>query len=129
MALAFLTAEAGRADEKPSEGGKQTFNVYGGACSRSWRLLGTYENADAALKAAAKFRTTNKFRVEVTTGQGSGSVHGRPIAYSVYSRGIRCGNWRIQETVKDRQKADDIVKSFANDLQSLEVVLHYAPVQ
>jgi hypothetical protein len=126
--IALAAAEAARAEEKPTVPEKTTFKVYGGSCSRSWRLLGTYENANDALRAAQKFRGEDKIRrVEVTTGNGDGLLLGNPTSFSVYRQGARCGNWFLTTTVESRQKADELMKSGTTDLQPLALVLHYPP--
>jgi hypothetical protein len=128
--LALLATESTRSDEKATDPAKPAFKVYGGQCTRSWRLLGTYDNAHNACKAARKFRTEDKMRAEVTTGNGVGSIlGGTPTSYSVYQRGIRCGNWLLHSTVDSRQKAEEIMKGFNKDLQPTELVYHFAPAK
>src|SRR5581483_5971807 len=92
LALSLLGAvpagaqESRKSEEKPAVRASEVFHVYAGTCSRSRRLLGTYESADAACRAAGKFRNEGKeMGVDVTTGTDGDGYIGKKLAeYRVY---------------------------------------------
>lgn len=130
MVLAFLASQTSRAEEKPTVPSKPVFFVSGGPCSRMWSLIGTYETANAAIKAAEKYKAETKYHVQVSTGVGGfESIMKSPVSYSIYRQGIRCGNWFLHSTVESQQKVDEILKRMDKPFQPLELVLHYAPTK
>jgi hypothetical protein len=129
-APALGTAAAPRtANGEPA---KEKFYVYGGSCSRSIRLQGTYEDIRDALEAAQKYRTEAKLRfVTVRTGAhdrdyfGNGATH-----YKVYrkidGRRAGCGNWFLQATVSSAAEAKKVADKLQTGLSPVEIVGHYA---
>jgi hypothetical protein len=131
--LVVLAAPAlGTANETPKpekiEPLKEKFYVYGGGCSRSIRLQGTYENLQDAFAAAETYRTKEKLRfVTVRTGAHKEDYFGdRATQYKVYRRGIRCGNWFLHATVESAAKAKEMADKLRTELSPVEIVGHYA---
>jgi hypothetical protein len=131
--LAIQAAPAlGTTDETPRpekvEAPKEKFYVYGGGCSRSIRLQGTYENLEDAFAAAETFRTKEKLKfVTVRTGAHEKDHFGDSATqYKVYCRRIRCGNWALLATVDSADKAKEMADKLKTEHSPVEIVGHYA---
>src|SRR5262245_41742643 len=124
---ALLLAPAAPANEKAVPAGEKVY-VYGGGCSRSIQLQGTYDHAWQACEAAEKLRTKDKLRyVTVRTGAHEKDYFGtNATQYKVYRN--RCKlNWQLQATFDSPEKAKDLADSLKKAGDGVEVVLHYAP--
>ncbi len=131
--LAILAVPAlGTANEtsKPAkiEASKEKFYVYGGGCSRSISLQGTYENLKDAFAAAETCRTKKKLKfVTVRTGAHEKDYFGNGATqYRVYRRGIRCGNWFLHATVDSAAKAKELADKLKTEHSPVEIVGYYA---
>jgi hypothetical protein len=127
--LATLAAPApGTANERPKpekvEPSKEKFYVYGGGCSRSIRLRGTYENINDAFAAAETYRAKENLRfVTVRTGAHGKDYFGdRATQYRVYRRGIRCGNWFLHATVEGAGQAKEMADKLKTEHSPVEIV-------
>jgi hypothetical protein len=130
--LTFLAAATpGTANEpatrKKIEPPKEKYYIYGGGCSRSIRLQGTYETLADAFAAAEKFRTGGMKFVTVRTGEHTKDYFGDSATqYQVYRRGIRCGNWLLHATVDSAAKAKDMADKLKTERSPVEIVGYYA---
>jgi hypothetical protein len=131
--LTVLAAPApGTANETPGpeqlQPSKEKFYVYGGGCSRSIRLQGTYENIEEAFAAAETYRTKEKLKhVTVRTGAHEKDYFGDSATqYKVYRRGIRCGNWILHATVDSAAKAKEMADKLRTELSPVEIIGCYA---
>lgn len=126
VALAALAL--GPADTVLARGPKpvrEQFQVYGGQCLRSWRLLGTYENVGAAFQSAADYRA-KKFTIAVTTGKADGAFgSGSPCSYSVYSRD--CKSWNLRGTAGSFWKVAVLAEVARRQRNAVEFVYHGDP--
>jgi hypothetical protein len=131
-ALVILPASApgasGPARKVKAAVAKEKFYVYGGSCSRSIGLRGTYETIEAAFAAAEKFRTKDKLKwVTVRTGKHDKDYFGgNPTQYKVYRRGCRGRTWILHATAEKADKAKEVVEKLRKDAVPVEVVGHYA---
>ena len=108
---------------KPTE----VFEVYGGGCSRSWRLRGTYLTIRDAHEAAEDFRTNQKLSCKVTTGiKGRAWSYDSPKQYKVYVQGCK-GGWGLAETTTDPKKVQEVVEARKKQDVRTEVVQHFVP--
>ena len=111
------------ADHKPRE----VFHVYGGGCSRNWRLMGTYVSAQEACDAAREIRTVQKLRNCLVTsgdkGEGYWSL-GTPTAFTVYVEGCK-GRWFAAATMQDAKKAEELAAERRRGADEVEVVRRY----
>jgi hypothetical protein len=123
--LAILAAPDLGTTGEPS---KEKFYVYGGGCSRSIRLQGTYENLKDAFAAAEKYRTREKLRfVTVRTGAHAKDYFGNQATqYKVYRRSLRCGNWSLLAAVEGADRAKAMADKLKTELAPVEIVGHYA---
>ena len=131
--LAILVGPAlGTANEsvrrEKTEPAKEKFYVYGGGCSRSIELRGTYENLNDAFAAAEMFRTKQKLKwVTVRTGAHDKDYFGSSATqYRVYIRRPRCGNWVLHATVQKADKAKEMVDKLKTERSPVEIVGYYA---
>jgi hypothetical protein len=127
VAPALGTANESARREKP-ELAKEKFYVYGGGCSRSIQLRGTYENLKDAFAAAETFRTKQKLKfVTVRTGAHDKDYFGSSATqYRVYIRGARCGNWFLHATVQSADKAKEMADKLKTEHAPVEIVGYYA---
>jgi hypothetical protein len=91
------------AQAAPSE----KFSVCGGECSKSWRLIGVYDNAQDAFQAARTFQTGSKGRrVDIWTGpEGKVRYRDTPAdSCSVYLI-LRCGAAELVGTFASPEEA------------------------
>jgi hypothetical protein len=103
---------------------KEVFHVYGGGCSRSYQLRGTYTSAEEAFRAAESFRADKKWRCNVASGtKGKEWLTGSPAQYVVYERACK-NNWTVGITTKDLKKAEEAAA--AGEWGKGEVVHQYA---
>lgn len=86
---------------------KELYSVYGGNCSRSIRLQGSYDTSDAAFAAAEVFRTEKKMlHVSVRAGAHERDHFGNSATECrVYRRNLKCGQWVLRATVATRAEA------------------------
>ncbi|HKB35322.1 MAG TPA: hypothetical protein VKD72_02645 [Gemmataceae bacterium] len=132
--LAILVAPAlGAANEsarrEKTEPAKEKYYVYGGGCSRSIELRGTYDNLNDAFAAAETFRTKQKMNwVTVRTGAHDKDYFGSSATqYRVYVRRIRCGNWVLHSTVQSADKAKEMADKLKTERSPVEIVGYHAP--
>jgi hypothetical protein len=116
---------------KPEPVGPQQekFYVYGGGCSRSIRLQGTYENVKDAFAAAETFRTKEKLSyVTVRTGAADRDHFGNGATeYKVYRlSGCRCPTWSLYAKAETADKAKEIAEKLKADSSPVEIVGYYA---
>jgi hypothetical protein len=110
-------------DYAPSE----VYQIYGGGCTRSLRLLGTYATMRETGQAAEEFRTSQKLRnCLVTTGTRGQSYYslGTPAQYKVYFESCK-GRWILVTTTNDAKKAQEAANKQKKDNRQVEVVQHY----
>jgi hypothetical protein len=123
-ALALVLTASAAAARPPAPAQKQAgqkFHVYGGNCSRSVRLLGTYDDAGAACWAAAAFRAQKLVRVQVTTGN-LGPWSGTVNSYSVYGRSCKVFSLRGRaETFWKAALLGELVRSNRDEV---EIIYH-----
>jgi hypothetical protein len=108
----------------------EVYHVYGGGCSRSWRLLGAYATAAEACEAAREVRSVQKLRNCVVTSGGKGGGYyslGPPAEYRVYVQGCK-GGWSLAATTKEATKAQEILQERKKADRPVEVVRHYSRV-
>ncbi len=102
------------------------FCVYGGSCSRSIRVQGSYATIQEAAAAAEKCRTDKLNYVSIRTGATDNDYFGMGATqYQVYAVGCRVG-WSLQATVDSADKANELAEQFKKDGRRFEVVLVYA---
>ncbi len=118
-------------DEKKAAPVKQKFCVYGGGCSRSIRLQGTYDSVAAACAAAEQFRNKDTLRfVTVRTGGSHdkdyfGFGSGVPgVKYQVYRLLCRSG-WQLHSSLDSADKAKALTDQLTKEGNRIEVVVHY----
>jgi len=112
--------------EKP-EKTLEKFYVYGGGCSRSIRLQGTYEDIRQAWEAAEKLRNKDMMKwVSVRTGAHDRDYFGTAATqYKVYE--ILCkGGGMLHATVESADKAKAIADKLKGEGNPIEIVLRYA---
>jgi hypothetical protein len=108
---------------------KEVFHIFGGGCSRSWRLWGTYVTGKEACEAAEAFRTKEKSSgFKVTTGADwrhpLAYRFGSPTRYTVYARAGE-GDWTQVETTNDGKKAQEVLEARKKENVRVEVVEDY----
>jgi hypothetical protein len=110
---------------------KEKFYVYGGGCSRSIQLRGTYTTIQAACVAAEKLRKEKQRFVTVRTGAHKKDYFGwNATQYKVYHKAsedscrARFG-WVLNKTVEKAKKAREIAEKLKKDGDSVEIVGHY----
>jgi hypothetical protein len=114
------------AQQKKTEGAEEKFYVYGGGCSRSIRLQGTYDSVGEACAAAAKCRAEGLKWVSVRTGAHDRDYFGTGATeYSIYSRSCKTG-WRLSATVANAENAKAMAEQLKRGFFDAEIVLHYA---
>jgi hypothetical protein len=108
----------------------EKFYVYGGGCSRSIRLQGTYDTLPAAFTAAEILRSTDKLNhVTIRTGDHDKDHFGRAATeYKVYRQMWRC-SISLHKTVDKWDKANQIADELRKSGGRVEIVGHYAPKQ
>jgi len=127
----LLATPPGRAFEKapPEKPAKavEKYYVYGGSCSRSIRLQGTYEHIGQAWEAAEKLRNKEMMKwVSVRSGAHERDYFGTAATqYKVYQLLCR-GGWRLHATLESADKAKEIADKLKGDGNPIEIVLHYA---
>ena len=101
------------------------FSVFGGNCSRSIGLRGTYESATEAIAAARKCRNDGLKHVTVRIGEGD--YFGTDAKqYQVYRRGCK-GGWYLHATVDNSDMANKISDELkSSGRREVEIVLNYA---
>jgi hypothetical protein len=125
VASALATASE-PAQQKKTEGVQEKFYVYGGGCSRSIRLQGTYEAIGDACAAAAKYRAEGLKWVSVRTGEHDRDHFGfGATEYSVYVRACKAG-WQLQATIANADDAKAMADQLKRGFSNVEIVLHYA---
>jgi hypothetical protein len=131
MLLAFTTSPASEVTKQAkTEPAKEKFFVYGGGCSRSIRLQGTYDSLRAAFSAAEQYRTKEKLRfVTVRTGAHEKDYFGNGASqYKVYRFACR-GGLTLHATVEKANKANEIADKLKKEGVRVEIVGHYAAKQ
>jgi hypothetical protein len=117
----LLAVPEGRANDptKPVGLAEQNFHVHGGPSLRSWIRRGTYDSVEQACWAAARFRSVEKFPVEVTTSPIS---YGRDRAteFRVYVN--PCKFWSLRGTVDTEAKALELAEKFRKEGNNVEIV-------
>jgi hypothetical protein len=127
LAVATVGTAREPAPRKKTEPPKEKYYVYGGGCSRSIGLKGTYETLDEAFAAAEKFRTGGMKWVTVRAGAHEKDYFGASATrYQVYRRSLRSGNWVLQATVDSADKAKDMAEKQKTQLSPVEIVGFYA---
>jgi hypothetical protein len=106
------------------------FHVYGGNCSRSIGLRGSYATVEEAITAAAKLQTEKELKhVTIRTGDMAAlkaDYFGRGAAeYQVYRRGVRCGIWSVHSTLSDADKVTALIKELETRLSPVAIVSVY----
>ena len=131
--LAFLAVPAFGTETDTSrsariEPAREKFHVYGGRCSRSIQLQGTYDNIKDAFAAAETFRTKENMRfVTVRTGAHDRDYFGTSATqYKVYRLETKCGNWLVHATVDSDVKAKELADKLKSEEKSVEIVGYYA---
>src|SRR4051812_42321053 len=102
-------------ETKPVVAVKEGYHAYRDLLRCGKRLLGTYDNIDAACRAAEKFRSEKKERnVEVTVNTGGTySLGVTPVAYRVYRN--PCKGFYLTETVTSAEKAKELAAAIIKD--------------
>jgi hypothetical protein len=128
LAVATVGTAREPAPRKKTEPPKEKYYVYGGNCSRSIGLKGTYETLDEAFAAAEKFRTGGMKWLTVRTGETSAKDYFGASAtqYQVYCRSPRCGNWFLHATVQSADKAKGMAEKLKTQFSPVEIVGLYA---
>jgi hypothetical protein len=138
--VVLLASAPGEAEEVKKQAkpapvpAQEKFYVYGGNCSRSISLRGTYDTLVAAGDAAEKLRSVDKMRhVSLRTGDHARDYFGGSATeYKVYARyevGCRLGprGYRLHATVEKWDKAKEMADKLAKAGARVEIVGHYAP--
>jgi hypothetical protein len=107
---------------------KETYHVYGGGCSRSIRLQGTYDTPGAAFAAADVLRTEKKLgHVTVRAGAHERDHFGSAATeYRVYRKVTKCGQWVLHATVPTAAEAVKVTEELAAGRHAAGVVGFYA---
>lgn len=128
VALALFVA-VGVAEDKAQQEKKEPtkkYFVYGGGCSRSIKLQGSYAEIDQAFDAAENFRTKHMMKwISVRTGNNTDWFGRDAKVYHIYTRGIRCGVWQVSSKVDDYEKASKIVEELTKKGQKADLLAVY----
>jgi hypothetical protein len=121
LTATLLAVPEGRASDptKAASAVAQKFHVHGGPSLRSWIRRGTYDSVEEACWAAARFRSVEKFPVEVTTSPIS-SGHRDAIEFRVYVN--PCKFWSLRGTVDTEAKALELAEKFRKEGNGVEIV-------
>ena len=128
LAVITILAQSTRtmADDAAKPEALKKFCVYGGSCSRSIRMQGSYATIQEAAIAAEKCRTDKLNYVTIRTGATGNDYFGMGATqYQVYTVGCRVG-WQLQATVDTEDKANEVAEQYKKDGRRFEVVLVYA---
>jgi hypothetical protein len=124
LALAVLVAaravSAAEPEEKPT---KEQFAVYAGNCSRSIKLVSTYDTAEKACWAAQDLHHTHKI-VRITTGNIAGLLVS-PKAQSCSVYGNPCKFWYLAATTRGSWEADVLAEAIRKKGESAEIIYHF----
>jgi hypothetical protein len=118
-----LTANAAqpRTPAPAQKQAREKFHVHGGNCSRSVRLLGSYDSAEAACWAASDFRAKKLVRVRVSTGNLS-PWSNTANSYSVYAR--TCKAFSLRGSTGFGWKAALLGELARRNRDEVEIIYH-----
>lgn len=107
---------------------KEQFFVYGGSCSRSIRVQGTYDKVEDAFAAADKLRKAEMKHVTVRTGAHQRDWFGTAASeYRLYGQSCRSRIWFVRATADSPAKAQEMVEKLKQDgFSPVEIVGYYA---
>lgn len=105
---------------------KKAFMVHGGRSLRTFQLLGKYDSAQEAIRAADKFRADGLIQVEVSTGHDQNTIHMEDcvMSYSVYRN--PCKGYVEHAKTDSLKKAQEMAGQFKKDGEAVEIVYHRA---
>jgi hypothetical protein len=123
--LASALAAANQPAPQQTATAQEKFYVYGGGCSRSIRLQGTYETIRDAYAAAEKGRSEGLKYVSVRTGEHDRDYFGNAAnEYKVYSKTCK-SSWKLYATVASADKAKEMADQLQKGGSDVEIVRHY----
>lgn len=118
-------------DETKDQPKPTTYTLWAGNCNRSFKIVGTFDNAATACHAAEAFRKSHRF-VGLVTGDDvrRGYVLSmvtettQPKSCSVARKSRRCGNWFVDQQPTNFKTAKAMVEELRKTGQAAEVIYH-----